>query len=268
MCKECHEQMGYQMFTLERKEKIAVVGINRPAKMNAINTQLLNEMDVLLDEIARDEGILAVVLKGSEKFFAAGGDLGEMNEFQSVMEGFRYGSCVQRVFMKLANLPQATIAAVSGLALGGGCELCLACDIRIADENARFGLPEITVGVLPGGGGTQRLPRLIGAGRAKELLFTGEPIDVQEAYRIGLVNRIVPTSLLLDVAISLAKKIAKRPRFGLQAIKKLVNEGLNMDLTSALSYETRCFGSLFGTEDQKEGVSAFLEKRKPAFQGK
>lgn len=268
MCKECHEQIGYQMFTVEREEKIAVVGINRPAKMNAINSQLLDEMNVLLDEIAEDEGILAVVLKGSEKFFAAGGDLGEMNEFRSVMEGFRYGSDVQHAFTKLANLPQATIAAVSGVAFGGGCELCLACDIRIAAENARFGLPEITVGVLPGGGGTQRLPRLIGAGRAKEMLFTGEPIDAQEAYRIGLVNRVVPTQTVLDEAKSLARKLAQRPSFGLRTIKKLVNEGLNMDLTSALSYETRCFGSLFGTEDQKEGVSAFMEKRKPAFRGK
>jgi enoyl-CoA hydratase len=265
---KCCDQVGYQMLTFEREDKIAVIGLNRPSKMNALNTELLIEMERLLEGIAQNGDIYVVVVKGSEKFFAAGGDLGEMNQFKAVMEGFRYGSDVQRVFKKLSELPQATIAAVSGIAFGGGCELSLACDIRIAGENAKFGLPEITVGVLPGGGGTQRLPRLIGVGRAKEMLFLGEPIDASEAYRIGLVNRVVPTQQVLEEAMSMARKLAQRPRFGLQTIKKLVNEGMNMDLSSALSYETRCFGSLFGTEDQKEGVSAFMEKRKPAFKGK
>lgn len=268
MCEAGSNQPVLQMFTFEQVDKIAILGLNRPTKMNAINSQLIAELDRLLDHIASDEGIWAVVLKGSEKFFAAGGDLAEMKQFGTVVEGFRYGAGVRDTFLKLAELPQPTIAAVSGLALGGGCELCLACDLRIAAENASFGLPEVKVGVLPGGGGTQRLPRLIGAGRAKELLFTGEAINAREALAIGLVNRVVPTESVLQEAIALAVKLTERPRFGLQTIKKLVNEGLSMDLHSALAYETRCFASLFGTEDQKEGVSAFVEKRRPTFQGR
>jgi enoyl-CoA hydratase len=260
--------MELQMLTFEQEDKIAIIGLNRPAKMNAINSALIAELDHLLDHVAMDQSIHVVVLKGCEKFFAAGGDLAEMKSFQTVVEGFDYGGKAQAAFLKLARLPQATIAAVSGLALGGGCELCLSCDLRIAAENAAFGLPEIKVGVLPGAGGTQRLPRLIGACRAKELLFTGEPIDAQEALRIGLVNRVVPLGLVLEESIALARKLAVRPRFGLRTIKKLVNEGLDMDLHSALDYETRCFASLFGTQDQKEGVNAFIEKRKPSFQGR
>lgn len=268
MCEAGSNQPVLVMFTFEQVGKVAILGLNRPAKMNAINSQLIAELDHLLDHIAADDSIWAVVLKGSEKFFAAGGDLAEMNQFGTVVEAFGYGANVQKAFSKLAALPQPTIAAVSGLALGGGCELCLACDLRIAAENASFGLPEVKVGVLPGGGGTQRLSRLVGAGRAKELLLTGEAVSAREALRIGLVNRVVPTESVLEEAVALAGKLAERPRFGLQTIKKLVNEGLNMDLQSALAYETRGFSSLFGTEDQKEGVSAFIEKRRPAFKGR
>lgn len=268
MCVGDLHSMELVNLTFEQEDKVAIIGLNRPTKMNAISSALMAELDHLLDHVAIDERINVVVLKGSEKFFAAGGDLGEMNGFQTVIEGFSYGERVQATFLKLYGLPQATIAAVSGFALGGGCELCLACDLRIAAENAVFGLPEIKVGILPGGGGTQRLPRLVGAGKAKELLFTGEPIDAQEALRIGLVNRVVPLESLLEEARALAKKLSGRPRFGLQTIKRLVNGGLDMDLRSGLAYETRCLGSLFGTLDQKEGVSAFMEKRKPSFQGK
>lgn len=268
MCEAGSHQPVLHTLTFEQVDRIAIIGLNRPAKMNAINSRMIAELDGLLDHIASDEGIWAVVLKGSEKFFAAGGDLGEMKHFETVVEGFQFGTAVQRTFLKLAGLPQPTIAAVSGLALGGGCELCLACDLRVAAENASFGLPEIKVGILPGGGGTQRLSRLIGAGKAKELLFIGEAVDAHEALRIGLVNRVVPTESVLQEATALADRLAKRPRFGLQTIKKLVNEGLEMDLHSALSYETRCLGSLFGTEDQMEGVSAFVEKRSPMFTGR
>ncbi len=268
MCEACSSHMVLQTLTFEQIDKVAIIGLNRPAKMNAINSQLTTELDGLLDRIASNEDIWALVLKGGEKFFAAGGDLGEIKYFKTVVDGFRFGTHVQKTFSKLATLPQPTVAAVSGLALGGGCELCLACDLRIVGENASFGFPEVKVGILPGGGGTQRLSRLVGSGKAKELLFTGEAVNAQEAFRIGLVNRVVPTESVLEEAVAFAERLAGRPRFGLQTIKKLVNEGMEMDLHSALAYETRCLASLFGTEDQIEGMSAFAERRSPTFKGR
>jgi enoyl-CoA hydratase len=165
-------------------------------------------------------------------------------------------------------LDKPVIAAVSGLALGGGCELALACDLRIAAENATFGQPEIKIGVIPGAGGTQRLPRLVGLGRAKELLFTGDTIDAQEAYRIGLVNKVVPVEALMSETRKLALKVTKQPPLALKTTKAVVNEGINMNIQSALALEARGFEILFSTEDQKEGMKAFLEKRKPIFKGK
>jgi len=169
---------------------------------------------------------------------------------------------------KLEDFDKPIIAAVSGVALGGGCELALACDLRIAAENAVFGLPEIKLGVLPGAGGTQRLPRLVGAANAKELLYTGDFINATEAYRIGLVNKIVPVETLRDESKAMAKKIANRPGIALKMIKIAVNGGLSMDLKSAMAYEARCFEILFSTEDRKEGMTAFIEKRKPSFKNR
>jgi enoyl-CoA hydratase len=260
--------MDLKTLVYENKDGVGIISLNRPTKMNALNSELISELDRLLDGIASDGEIVVVIVKGSDKFFAAGADISELNAIASPLAAHRFAEKAQSLFKKLSELRQPVIAAVSGPALGGGCELCLACDMRIAAENACFGLPEIKLGLLPGAGGTQRLARLIGAGLAKEMLFSGDPIDAREAYRIGLVNKVTSVELLMEEAMAMAMKLTGRPRFALQTIKRLVNEGLNMDLHSALAHESRCFELLFSTEDQKEGVKAFIEKRKPDFQGR
>lgn len=247
--------------------RVATITLHRPSRMNALNRELLGELDGLLDQLANDETVRAVILTGTERFFAAGADLEEVSAVSTVAEAIPFAARPQAVLSKLAALPQPVIAAVSGVALGGGCELCLACDIRIAAENASFGLPEIKLGLIPGAGGTQRLPRLIGLGRAKELLFSGGVVDAQEAYRLGLVNRVVPAERLLEEAGAFARKLADLPPIALRTLKSAVNQGHDRELPSGLAHESRCFASLFGTDDQKEGVRAFREKRKPEFKG-
>jgi len=260
--------MSFNTMSYEKENQIAVITLKRAKSMNAINSEFLDELDRILDEIADDDEIGAVIIRGSEKFFAAGADLKEVSGIATPVDAHSFVSKVQSVFNKIERSEKPFIAAVSGLALGGGCELSMACDIRIAAGNAMFGQPEIKVGVIPGAGGTQRLPRLIGMGRAKELLYTGDPVDSREAYRIGLVNKVVPVESLMDEAKKMAGKFIKQPRFTLRITKMVVNEGINMDLQSALAHEARCFELLFSTEDQKEGVKAFVEKRKPVFKNR
>lgn len=218
--------------------------------------------------INTDYAIGAVILRGNEAAFAEGADLNELAKISSPADAREQDARDSTVFQKFASRRQPTIAAVSGFALGGGCELAIACDIRNAADNAKFGQPEIKLGLLPGQGGTQRLPRLRGECKAKELLFSGDIIDAEEALRIRLVNKVVPLALLLEEARAMALIFVRQPRFALETIKSLVNNGVNIDLPSALAYEGRCFVSLLGTEDQKEGVSAFLEKRRPVFTGR
>ncbi|MBP7249132.1 MAG: enoyl-CoA hydratase/isomerase family protein, partial [Negativicutes bacterium] len=184
------------------------------------------------------------------------------------IEGRKWGMIGQRVFQKIEDLPQPVIAAVNGFALGGGCELAMACDIRYASDNAKFGQPEVSLGILPGFGGTQRLPRLIGKGRAKELLYTGNMISADEAYRIGLVNKVIPQNNLLEEVTALATKIAAIAPNAVQLTKSAVNRGMDMDLRSGIAYEAEAFGVSFATDDQTEGMKAFLEKRKAEFKGK
>ena len=260
--------MHFITMNFVKEDQIAVITLNRPKSMNAINNKFIDELDQILNEIATDDEIGAVIITGSEKVFAAGADLKEISGISTPVDAHSFVSRVQSVFNKIERLEKPFIAAISGLALGGGCELSMACDIRIAAENAMFGQPEIKVGVIPGAGGTQRLPRLIGLGRAKELLYTGDPVDAQEAYRIGLVNKVVPIELLMDEARKMAGKFIKQPRFTLRITKMVVNEGINMDIQSALAHEARCFELLFSTEDQKEGMKAFVEKRKPVFKNR
>ena len=202
-----------------------------------------------------------------DKSFVAGADITEMQPL-SALEGRQWGKFSQGVFNALENLPQPVIAAVNGFALGGGCELAMSCDIRIASEKAKFGQPEVLLGVIPGFAGTQRLPRLIGKGRAKELLFTGKQIDAMEAYRIGLVNAVVPAEKLLDVAKEWANLILSRGMVAVQLCKSAVNEGMDMDFESGQAYEAEAFGLCFATEDQAEGMAAFVEKRAAIFRGK
>ena len=222
----------------------------------------------VVEQIAVDQEIGVVIVTGSgDKSFVAGADITEMQPL-SALEGRQWGKFSQGVFNALENLPQPVIAAVNGFALGGGCELAMSCDIRIASEKAKFGQPEVLLGVIPGFAGTQRLPRLIGKGRAKELLFTGKQIDAMEAYRIGLVNAVVPAEKLLDVAKEWANLILSRGMVAVQLCKSAVNEGMDMDFESGQAYEAEAFGLCFATEDQAEGMAAFVEKRPAIFRGK
>lgn len=259
--------MAYNTIIYEQDKAIAYITLNRPQSMNSLNSELLAELDSAIDATVANNEISVVIIKGGEKFFAAGADIKEIDNLTSPLEAHNFVTRVQSAINRIELIPKPVIAAVSGYALGGGCELALACDIRIAAENAMFGLPEIKLGVIPGGGGTQRLPRLIGVGRAKELLFTGDPINAQEAYRIGLANKVVPLESLLDEAKKMASVLIERPSVALMMNKIAVNDGMNMDMRSALAYEVRCFATLFSTEDQKEGIKAFIEKRKPNFKG-
>lgn len=260
--------MEYTNLLLEKNGAVAVLTINRPKALNALNSDTLSELSTVLDELGRDSSVKAVILTGSgEKAFVAGADISQMKDLNA-LEGRQFAQLGQATFRKLELLPQPVIAAINGFALGGGCELAMACDIRLAGENAKFGQPEVTLGLTAGFGGTQRLPRLVGTGLASELLFTGDIIDVQEAYRIGLVNHVYPVDTLMEEAQKLAKRIAGRAPAAVQLSKSAIQRGVNMDLDSAQAFEADAFGLTFSTQDQTEGCTAFVEKRKPAFQGK
>lgn len=260
--------MEYANLLFEKSGPLAVITINRPKALNALNSDTLSELSAVLDELGRDTSVKVVILTGSgEKAFVAGADISQMKDFNT-LEGRRFGQLGQATFRKLELLPQPVIVAINGFALGGGCELAMACDIRLASENAKFGQPEVSLGLTAGFGGTQRLPRLVGTGHASELLFTGDIIDVQEAYRIGLVNRVYPLNTLMEEALKLAKRIAGRAPVAVQLSKSAIQRGTNMDLDNAQAYEAEVFGLSFSTRDQKEGCTAFLEKRKPAFEGR
>lgn len=247
---------------MEVENEIAVVTINRPKSLNALNSETLSELNQCFAEIEGRKDIRVVILTGSgDKSFVAGADISEMVN-ASAAEGRTMGLLAYTAFGRLENMPQVTIAAVNGFALGGGCEICMSCDIRVASENAKFGQPETGLGILPGFGGTQRLPRLVGKGRAKELIFTCDMIDAQEAYRIGLANKVVPQAELLDYCKKMAAKIMSKGSYAVSLAKMAINTGLDTDIASGLKFEATLFGLSFATADKKEGMSAFLEKRK------
>jgi enoyl-CoA hydratase len=256
--------MDYTTILYAKGDGIGTITLNRPKSMNALNSVVLGELNHVFNEIARDAEVRVVIITGSDKFFAAGADINEIAVLATPAEAHDWLAS-DNIFRRLEDFDKPVIALVCGLALGGGCELSMACDMRIAAENAQFGQPEIKIGIIPGGGGTQRLPRLIGVTKAKELLFTGDNIDANEAYRLGLVNKVVPLESAMDEARNLALKIARQPAMAIRATKMAINGGINMDIKYALAYEARCFENLFSTEDQKEGTKAFLEKRKPVF---
>jgi enoyl-CoA hydratase len=259
---------NYNNLTVEKADKIATVTINRPKVLNALNRETMTELKDAFEKIAVDPDIDAVIVTGSgDKSFVAGADISQMRDM-TTLEARDWGKFAQGVYNLIENLPQPVIAAVNGYALGGGCELAMSCDIRLASEKAKFGQPEVLLGVVPGFAGTQRLPRLIGKGRAKELLFTGDQIDAAEAYRLGLVNKVVPADQLLTVAKEMAKKIMSRGPVAVKLCKAAVNEGLDMDIESGQAYEAEVFGLCFSTADQKEGMTAFIDKRKANFIGK
>ncbi len=259
--------MVSEVVKLEREDDIAIITLNRPP-FNPLSSRVFSDLNKALAEIEADSSFKSVIITGSgEKAFAAGADVNEVAANTSVAQ-HDFLKLILSVFNRLENLEKPTIAAVNGLALGGGCELTLACDFRIAAENAKFGQPEINIGVIPGGGGTQRLPRLIGLTRAKEMLFLGEVIDAVTAEKYGLVNKVVPKDQLLNEAKKYARKIASKPPVTMKVLKKTVNAGQNIDLPSALNLEIDSFIVAFSSDDRVEGIKAMLEKRKPNFQGK
>ena len=257
----------FENLIYQRENAVAVLQLNRIAKKNSLNGTLRKELEHALGEIKEDKGVRAVVLTGGDEIFCAGADIAEIQDTKSAEFAYQHAREFQLLFDRVEGLPQPVIAAVAGYALGGGCELALACDFRIASEGTRFGLPEIKIGAFPGGGGTQRLPRLIGAAKAKEMILTGDPITAEEALALGLVSKVVPKQKLLEETRSLAAKLAAMPRIALEASKMLINRGLEIDLASGLEMEARCFSALALTHDLSEGTRAFLEKRKPNFTG-
>lgn len=247
---------------LEVENGIALLTINRPKSLNALNSETLAELNTCLAELENNEEVKVVILTGSgEKSFVAGADISEMVN-GTPAEGRKMGLLAKEAFGRLENMPQVTIAAVDGYALGGGCEISMACDIRVASENARFAQPECGLGILPGFGGTQRLPRLVGKGRAKELIFTCDQITAEDAYRMGLVNHVVPQAELIDYCKAMAGRIMKNGPYAVSLAKQAINTGMDTDLDSGLKLEANLFGLSFSTADKKEGMTAFLEKRK------
>src|ERR1700723_3881736 len=252
----------------DKKGPIAYVTLNRPKVMNALNKATINELRASFEDARDDSAVRGVILTGSgEKAFAAGADIAEIanNTTVEAEEGTRRGQALTDL---IENLGKPVIAAVNGFALGGGCELAMACTIRIAAESAKFGQPEVRLGVLPGYGGTQRLPRLVGKGRALQLILSGEMISAQEAYRIGLVNEIVPAVDLITRAEAILKKIAANPPIAVKFALEATNKGMETSQAEGLLLEASYFGLCAATEDKKEGTSAFLEKRAPQFHGR
>lgn len=247
---------------LEKKGNIAVATINRPKALNALNSDVLNDLSELVDLVNADEEIRALILTGSgEKAFVAGADIGEMSSLTKA-EGEAFGKRGNDAFRKIETLAIPTIAAINGFALGGGCELSMSCDIRLCADTAVFGQPEAGLGITPGFGGTQRLARLVGAGMAKQMIYTAKNIKADEALRIGLVNAVYPLEELLPAAEKMANTIAKNAPIAVRACKKAINDGLQVDIDQAIVIEEKLFGGCFETDDQKEGMAAFLEKRK------
>lgn len=258
--------MEYQKLIVERQDGIGVIRINHPDALNALNTLVLSELGKAFDAFAADESVEVVVLTGEGRAFVAGADIAEMSAM-TAQEGKAFGRLGADVFRKIEMMPQPVIAAVNGFALGGGCELAMACDIRIASSKAKFGQPEVGLGITPGFSGTQRLPRLVGLGKAKELIYTAAVIPADEACRIGLVNRVVEPEALMDEALALAAAIASKARLAVRYAKEAINRGIETDIETGIDMETSLFGLCFATHDQKEGMAAFLQKRKPDFTG-
>jgi enoyl-CoA hydratase len=253
---------------VERENAIGIISMNRPNALNALNSETLSDLKTAVKAMGDDPEVSVIIITGTgEKAFVAGADIKEMQDM-TPLEARTFMHFGQRVFSDIDNSPKPVIAAVNGYALGGGCELALSCDIILASESAKFGLPEVTLGIHPGFGGTQRLPRLVGAAKAKEMIFTGEMIDAAEAKAIGLVNKVVPRDKLMDEAKDLANKILKNGQIAIRLVKSAINAGLNVPLDKGLAYEAETQGLAFATEDKSEGLTAFLEKRKPNFKDK
>jgi enoyl-CoA hydratase len=258
--------MQYDNILVDRRGRVALVTLNRPKVLNALNDALMNELGAALAEADADEGVGAIVLTGSDRAFAAGADIEAMKDW-GYMDVYKSGY-ISRNWEALKSVRKPVIAAVAGYALGGGCELALMCDIVIAADTAKFGQPEIKIGVIPGAGGTQRLPRAVGKAKAMDLILTARTMDAQEAERAGLVSRVVPAAKLLEEALAAAAAIASFSLPSVMMAKEAVNRAFESPLAEGMLFERRLFHALFATHDQKEGMAAFLEKRKPDFKHK
>ena len=250
-----------EFVTYEQEGFVGVVTINRPKALNALNSGVLEELEATFDQVDLETTRVIILTGAGTKSFVAGADIAEMSTLTKE-EGEAFGKKGNDVFRKIETFPLPVIAAVNGFALGGGCEISMSCDIRICSENAVFGQPEVGLGITPGFGGTQRLARIIGVGKAKEMIYSASNIKAEEAYRIGLVNAVYPQEELMDMAEKLANKIARNAPIAVRACKSAMNEGIDVDMDKAIVVEEKAFGNCFETEDQVEGMKAFLEKRK------
>lgn len=254
--------MTYQNLKLEQTENVTILTIDRPKALNSLNPDTIRELESAFGALNNDPEVHVIILTGAgEKAFVAGGDISVMQPLKP-LEARAVARQAQKLFNLIEHSPKIVIAAINGYALGGGCELAMACDIRLAADLAKMGQPEINLGIIPGWAGTQRLPRLVGKGKAKEMMLTGDMVSAAEAERIGLVNRTVASDKLMDEALEMARKIAGKPQIAVGLIKEAVDNGLEMPVDKAIDYEAELFGLCFATEDQKEGMAAFLEKRK------
>lgn len=247
--------------TLEKNGAVGVITMNRPEALNALNEDVLRDLDTVLDQVENDDEILVAVITGAGRSFVAGADIGQMSTLSAV-EAKKFGAFGNSVFLKLENLSKPTIAAVNGFALGGGCELSMSCDIRIASEKAKFGQPEVGLGITPGFGGTQRLARIVGVSNAMELILTAQNINAARAKEIGLVSYVVAPEELMDKALELANAIARNAQVAVRQSKAAIRRGMQTDMATGTAYETEAFGLCFSTEDQKDAMKAFVNKEK------
>ena len=260
--------MEYKNIKFEKEDSIAIVTIDRPKALNALNHEIIGELHHIFDAISADNTIACVIITGAgEKAFVAGADIAELSTLD-VISGRALCDRGQGLLLKIENLQIPVVAAINGFALGGGCELAMACDIRLASENAKLGQPEVNLGIIPGYGGSQRLPRLVGMGKAKQMIITGDIVTAAEAYRIGLVDEVYPLADLLPKAKEMAKKIASKAPLAIRAAKEAINLSLDVALADGLRHEASLFAALCASEDKSEGTKAFLEKRKAEFKGK
>lgn len=257
----------YENILVKKEGHIATISINRPKALNALNKDVLAELSMAIDEVKTDQDTYVVLITGEGKAFVAGADIAQMSELNH-LEGRDFGKLGSDVFRKIELLEKPVIAAVNGFALGGGCELAMSCDIRIASKKAKFGQPEVGLGITPGFAGTQRLSRLVGTGKAKELIFTAEIINAQTALEIGLVEHVTEPEELMDKALGMAKKIASNSQLAVRFSKSAINRGIETDIETGMEIERDLFGLCFANHDQKEGMNAFLEKRSPEFKNK
>ncbi len=261
--------MNFENVIYSKENRIARITINRPEKRNALNQAVRLELRQALTDIEKDDNIrVAIVTGAGDKAFIGGADITELKEMTPLTCEARASTLGQQLYTDIENLRVPVIAMINGFCLGGGCEIAMCCDIRVASENARLGQPEINIGIFPGGGGTQRLPRLVGWGKAKELLYTGRIIDAAEAERIGLVDKVVPADELDSTVTELAKTIASKSPVIIRLLKKAITRGMYSNLPDGLAYDKSTFSLCFATEDHYEGITAFLEKREPEFKGK